>query len=766
MTGNARVVGARSTRVDAVEKVSGRARYVDDLEPAGTLHCKVAVSAYPHAEILSIDVAAAREMPGVVAVLTAKDVPGENQIGVSVADQPLLATTRVRMLSDRIALVAADTLEQAAAAARAIRVDYRELPVVRGTDEAVAPGTIALHEGGNVQTRKRVIKGDTAQAFEKAQLILENEFESGYQEHAYLETNGVLAIPEPDGGVTVHASAQAPFYVQKAVARVLGLDLSRVRVIQATTGGGFGGKEDYPSEPAACAALLARATGRPVKLVYTRGEDIAWSSKRHAMKIRNKLGVDAEGKLVAAQVHIACDAGAYTGLSAIVSERANSTAIGPYRSPAVRVDTDVIYTNNLFGGAFRGFGTPQVTFAMETQLDELAEKLGISPAEIRRRNMLGVGDQTATCQPLRESAPGLKVLEAALERSGYEAKRQEMLAFNRSSPTLKKGIGIGCCFYGCCLHAGGQYLEGSGALLHVRPDGSVQVAIGGTEIGQGAFTVAAQLVAQELGLPVSRVRVMPTSTESVPDSGPTVASRTTVMSGNAALDAARRVRARMLEVAAKKLALPVAELAVVAGGFGRPGGPALIGFQDAIKACIERKVNLTSEGWYAPPRKEFDPQTGLGEAYSTYCFGTQIAEVEVDLRSGRTRVVRFTAAHDVGQAINPAMLEGQVEGGVVQGMGWALMEELKLKDGRCLNANFTDYLIPTFLDAPPVDVLFIEDPYSAGPYGAKGIGEPSLIPAAAAIANAVSLATGHRFRKLPLTPERVLLELEAAGKLP
>jgi CO/xanthine dehydrogenase Mo-binding subunit len=761
-----RTVGAPAPRVDALEKVTGRARYVDDLEPAGTLHCKAVVSAHPHAEVLSVDVSAAQGMPGVFAVLTAKDVPGQNQIGAAVADQPLLVEKRARMLSDRIALVAADSLENAVAAVRAVKVSYRELPVIPGVDQAVAEGAFPIHETGNVQTRKRVIKGDAPAQFEKARLVLENTFETGYQEHAYLETNGVLAIPEPDGGVTVHASAQAPFYVQKAVARVLGLELAQVRVIQATTGGGFGGKEDYPSEPAACAALLARATGRPVKFVYTRSEDIAWSSKRHAMKVRNKLGVDSEGRLVAAQVHIACDAGAYTGLSGIVSERANSTAIGPYRSPAVRVDTDVIYTNNLFGGAFRGFGTPQVTFAMETQLDELAEKLGLSPAEIRRRNLLGVGDETATRQLLRESAPGLRTFEAALEKSGYERKRAEFAQFNDTSRHLKKGIGIGCCLYGCCLHAGGQYLEGAGALLHVRPDGSVEVAVGGTEIGQGAFTVVAQLVAQELGLAVAKVRVMPTSTEHVPDSGPTVASRTTIMSGNAALDAARRIRARMLDVAGHKLGIPAAELTLGEGGVSKPNGLPLASFLDVVKACIDRKVNLTSEGWYAPPRKEFDPQTGLGEAYSTYCFATHVAEVEVDLRSGRTRVVRVTAAHDVGKAINPTMLEGQIEGGVVQGMGWALMEELKLKDGRCLNPNFTDYLIPTTLDAPAVDALLVEEPYSAGPFGAKGIGEPSLIPAPAAIANAVSLAVGHRFRTLPLTPERVLTELEAAGKLP
>ncbi|HEX4620827.1 MAG TPA: molybdopterin cofactor-binding domain-containing protein, partial [Myxococcaceae bacterium] len=569
------------------------------------------------------------------------------------------------------------------------------------------------------------------------------------------------AVPEQDGMLTVHASAQCPFYIQKAVARVLATDLASIRCIQATTGGAFGGKEDYPSEPAACAALLARATGRPVKLVYDRTEDILWSSKRHPFKIVHRLGVDAEGRITACAVTLYCDAGAYNGLSAVVAERANATALGPYRVANVQVDTFVVYTNNLFGGAFRGFGSPQVTFAMEAQLDEAAAAVGISPAEIRRRNLLKVGDATATSQVLPESVGALETLEAAVERSGFEAKVRELAAFNAGSAQVKKGIGIGCCMYGCCLHAGGQFLEGSGSLIHVRPDGSVNVAIGGTEIGQGAFTVVAQLCAEELGCVLANIHVVPVNTDLVPDSGPTVASRTTVMSGNAVLDAARQLKARMLEVAAQKLDVAREKLVVRDGAFSSPGTLKRLAFKEVAKACYERKVNLTAEGWYAPPRKEWNEAMGVGEAYSVYCFATQVAEVTVDLRSGRVRVDKVTAAHDVGKAINPATLVGQVEGGVVQGLGYALMEELKVVDGKCLNPNFTDYLIPSAVDAPPIDTLLVELPFSRGPYGAKGVGEPSLIPIAAAIANAVSFACGRRFTHIPLTPERLLLELEA-----
>lgn len=757
------IVTTPAARVDAVDKVRGMAKYVDDLDFPGLLHCKVVTSAHAHAEVLSIDTSEAAASPGVLAVITAKDIPGENQIGVSTSDQPLMVAVggKARMMADRIALVAADTLENARAAAKKVKVTYRVLPTVSDVEKALAEDAPAIHEKGNLLAKKQVIKGDMDAGWKAAVTIVEGSYSTGYQEHAYLETNGVIAVPEQDGMLTVHASAQCPFYIQKAVARVLGTDLAAIRCIQATTGGAFGGKEDYPSEPAACAALLATKTGRPVKLIYDRAEDIAWSSKRHPMKIVHKLGFDAEGRLTACDVKLYCDAGAYNGLSAVVAERANATALGPYRVPNVRVDTYVVYTNNLFGGAFRGFGAPQVTFAMEAQLDEAARRMKLSPAEVRRRNLLRVGDATATNQVLPESVGGLETLEAAVARARYEEKLAEYAAFNQKSRHVKKGIGVACCMYGCCLHAGGQFLEGSGSLVHVRADGSVNVAIGGTEIGQGAFTVVAQLAAEELGVPLTSIRVVPVNTDLVPDSGPTVASRTTVMSGNAVLDAAKQLKEKLLQVASEKLDLPREKLVLRDGKvLTAEGGPTRLSFKDLAKYCYERKVNLTAEGWYAPPRKEWNEEMGVGEAYSVYCFATQIAEVTVDLRSGRVKVDHVTAAHDVGKAINPATLEGQVEGGIVQGMGYAIMEELKVVDGKCLNPNFTDYLIPSAVDAPSVDTVLVELPWSRGPYGAKGIGEPSLIPIAAAVANAVSFACDHRFRHIPITPERLLTAME------
>lgn len=760
------VVTTPAPRVDAVDKVRGTARYVDDLSWTGMLHAKVLTSSHAHAEVLSIDVSEAARSEGVFAVLTAKDIPGENQIGVSTADQPLLVARKARMMADRIALIAADTPEHAAAAAAKVQVRYAPLPVVSSVEEALRPDAPLVHEGGNLLAKKQVIKGDIAQGFRESVVVVEGEYETGYQEHAYLENNGVVAVPEGDGGITLYASAQCPFYIQKAVARVLGKELAAVRCVQTTTGGAFGGKEDYPSEPAACAALLAMKTGRPVKLVYDRREDILWSSKRHPMRVRHRLGFDADARLVACEIRIDCDAGAYNGLSAVVAERANATAPGPYRVPHVRVDTFVVYTNNLFGGAFRGFGSPQVTFAMEAQLDEAAARFGLSPAELRRRNLLKVGDETATGQLLPESVGGVETLEAAVARSDFEARSKALAEFNAKSPFVKRGIGLGCCMYGCCLHAGGQFLEGSGALLQVLQDGSVSVAIGGTELGQGAFTAVAQLAAEALGCALKAVRVGAVDTALVPDSGPTVASRTTVMSGNAVLDAAQKLAVRLREAAAQKLGVEPERVRAQDGWFSVDGGIQRLSFAQVAKAAYERKVNLAAEGWFTPPRKEWNEALGRGEAYSVYCFAAQVVEVEVDLRTGAVRVERVTAAHDVGRAVNPAGVVGQIEGGVVQGMGYALMEELKVVDGKCLNPGFTDYLIPSAPDAPAhIESVLVELPWSLGPYGAKGIGEPALIPIAAAIANAVSFACGHRFRRLPLTPERLVLSLaDEAGR--
>jgi CO/xanthine dehydrogenase Mo-binding subunit len=732
------VVGADVPRVDAHDKVTGRTRYIDDMELPGCLEAALVIGGVPHGLLEGVDVSAARGMPGVVAVLTAADLPGANQIGCVRPDQPLLAADRVRFVADRVALVAAETRDEAHAAARAVRVDVRELPAVTDPVAALAPGAPEIHPGGNLAVHQKVRRGDPDGAFAAAPVVLERSFTVNYQEHAYMEPQGVAAVPGTDGSMTIYASLQCPHYIQGAVARVLGVPLAKVRVVQAPTGGAFGGKEDYPSEPAACAAVLAVHTGRPVRLVYDRAMDVLASTKRHRMQMKIGVAAETDGTLLAVRATLHVDAGGYLGLSSVVSERANCSVTGPYRVPNSFVDTLVVYTNNLFGGAFRGFGTPQTTFAMEAMIDLLAAETGVDRVTLRRRNLLAEGEPTITGQEIPPSYPAAETLDALLERAGFDDAVAAAEAFNATARWRRRGVGLATSMYGCGLHAGGQHLEGSGALVQVHQDGSVNVTIGGAELGQGAYTMAAQIAAEGLGAPMDAVRVLPTDTARVPDSGPTVASRTTIMSGNAVRNAAAAV-ARELDAAA------------TAAGLGADAS-----FRERAAAAWRRKANLAASGWYAPPPKPWDIETGQGIAYAVYCFGAHVVEVEVDLVTGETRVLRMVAGHDVGRAIHPQMLVAQAEGGMVQGMGWALSEDLILVDGRCPSPGLSDYAIPTTLDAPAMDVVLVEAPYPDGPYGAKGIGEPSLITAPAAVAAAVSHALGRTLDRLPLTPQTLL----------
>jgi len=764
-----RVVGQPGLRVDAVTKVDGSARYIDDLRFPDMLYAAVRTSDLPHAEVLRIDVTDAQQVPGVVVVATFRDVPGQNQVGCVRPDQPLLVETRARWIGDRVALIAATDAATAQAAARVVKIDAVPLPGVFDVEQALVTGAPALHAGGNQIEEFRIERGDVERAMRQADVVVENRYVAPWQEHAYLETQGVIAVPER-GGMTVYGSMQCPFYVQSAVARLLGLPMSRVRVVQTITGGAFGGKEDYPSEPACCAALLAHKSGRPVKFVYNREQDIQWSTKRHRMVILHRLAARHDGTLLGADIEILVDAGAYCGLTGIVAERANSSSIGPYLVPNVRVYTRTIYTNNPFGGAFRGFGAPQATLAHEGQLDALAERLGRDPLDLRRQNAVRPYAVTAWGEKLAPPVEYLDTLAAAEKMANWKVLRAQVEAHNQAGGRTRLGLGVGSCMYGSCLHAGGQHLEGCGALAQVHKDGSVSVAIGLTEMGQGAATVAARIAAEILGVEAAQVEVLPTDTALVPDSGPTVASRTTPMAGHAVADAARQLRAQLLPVAAGLLGCRASQVEF-AGGWVRGAGRKKLTFAEVAMAAFRAKVHLAASGWYAPPRKKHDRTTGLGQPYSAYAYATQIALVEVDLVTGAACAKKFFCAHDVGRAIFPEGVRGQIEGGAVQGMGYALTERLVVRDGRILNPNFTDYLIPTIHDMPEVAIALIETGdeggakghgtanQAKGPYGAKGIGEPSLIPAPAALANAVSHALGVRMTELPLLPDVIMAEI-------
>lgn len=756
-------------RKDGLPKVDGEALYVDDMVLPGMLHAAIATSEHPHAWLDAVDVSEAENAPGVVCVVTAEGVPGENQIGVSRPDQPLLAEKKVRWYGDRLAIIAAETPRQAREAAKLVKARYRPLPGVFDVEEALAPDAPRLHEDnpkGNLCAKGCVYKGDPKRAMKGADIVIEETFDFGMQEHAYLETQGCVAVPERDGRITIYASMQCPFYVQEAVANILGLPFARVRVIQTTTGGAFGGKEDYPSEPAACAAVLAWKTGRPVKLIFNRSEDIRWSSKRESQRVRHRIGAKKDGTLVAMEIDVFVDAGAYAGLASVVAERGNASAVGPYRVPHVRVDTHTVYTCNAFSGAFRGFGHPQVAVATESQLDELARRLGMSPVELRRKNLLRPGDVTATGEKLAAPVEALETLERAVELMRFDEVKERIRAHNEAGGRTRLGLGVSTISYGCLLHAGGQHLEGAGALVQVHRDGSVSVAVGNTEMGQGALTVLARIAKDALGCDFDAVETRLVDTDLVPDSGPTVASRTTTMSGNAVLDACRQLREELLPVAARLLKATPKDV-VMEDGVAR-AGRRRVSFVDVVNAAYLEKRHLLKAGWYAPPRKAWDPKTGQGQPYSAYAYATHVALVEVDTYTGRTRVKKVCAAHDVGRALYPDGVAGQVEGGVVQGMGYAIMERLKQVEGKILNPNFTDYIIPSALDAPEIEMVLLESRgvgkgQAAGPEGAKGVGEPSLIPICAAVGNAIADAVGKRVVQMPFMPELVSEALGEAG---
>ena len=728
------IVGQRIPRPDAPDKVTGAALYVEDLDFAGSLVGRVLRSPHAHARVARLDVSRARGLPGVSAVLTARDIPGQNLIPLIQPDWPVLAAEFVRHVGEGVALVAAETREAAEAALAAVVIEYEPLAPLLDMEQALASGEVMAHW--------KIRRGDAAVALSRGDLVVvEGTYHTPYQEHAYIEPNGMIGVPDGQGGVVVYGSMQCPFYVQKAVASALGCELNKARIVQTVTGGGFGGKEDAPSAPGAQVALLAQATGRPVRLILTREEDMAVMSKRHPGRVRMRTGATRDGELVAVDVDYLLDGGAYATLSPVVLFRGTVHAAGPYRVPNVKVDSRVVRTHKVPCGAFRGFGEPQVVFACESQMDLLAERLGMDPLELRRRNALRKGDETVTGHKVTESVGFEEVLTKVAQSAEWESKRASYAA---SSGVVRKGIGLAACYYGVGLGAMGKHLNPAGANVVVHGDGSVTVAVGTTEIGQGMVTVLTQIAAEALGCPVELVRVVEADTSRVPDSGPTVASRTTVMSGNAIRDAAAKIRAAM-------------EPVIADSG---------LSWKDAVAMCVQKQVGLAAHGWAVPPATTFDLLTGQGEAYICYSFSANIVEVEVDTETGETRVLRVHSGHDTGRVINPTTGEGQVEGGVVQGLGYALVEEHATKDGRILNDQFSTYIIPTTLDTPEIRSILVEAEFPWGPYGAKGLGETPIIAVAPAVTNAIHHAVGVRLSEIPATPERVWAALRAKAASP
>jgi CO/xanthine dehydrogenase Mo-binding subunit len=748
-------VGSSVARNDALEKVRGTVKYIDDYKFGGMLYGATVRARVPHARIKSINLAPAKAIDGVFGVYTYKDIPGKNTVPLVFNDYPLLAEDKVVFYGQPIALVAAETLEAARFAAGKVEIEYEELTPVLDVHQSLKKDAPRVYGKDNIIKKFDIIKGDVKKGFKEADVIVENVFTTNYQVHTYLEPQGMIAYPEPDDSMVVYGSMQCPFYIHDALAMVLGIPHNKVRIVQTTTGGGFGGKEDVPSVVAGHAALMAYLSCRPVKLVYTREEDFHSMSKRHPSYVEIKYGAKKDGRIVAAQVRYILDGGAFSTLSPIVLWRGAVHAAGPYIIPNVKIEALAVATNKVPCGAYRGFGQPQASFANESLIDELAAKLSMSPLELRLKNMLKIGSRTATGQKITESCGFDKVISEVIKKSEWEKiyKKDK----DNSDSKIKTGIGIAASFYGVGLGAGGKYIDRAGSYVQVQKDGTVLVAIGNTELGQGVFTVVSQITAETLGVPYKCVKVMRPDTTRVPDSGPTVASRSTLMSGSAAMNASKTIRANLDKMVLKILKVKTGKVFSDGKNYYIEGKPSKkISYLDAVKQCYAERIHLSCSGWYTGEDVSFDQKTGQGNAYYTYTYSASVVVVEVNTETCEVRVKKIVSGHDIGKAVNPLLCQGQIEGGVIQSMGYALTENLVLKNGIIQNPNFAGYLIPTPSDIPEIIPVIVEEPYKAGPYGAKGLGEPPMITPATAIINAINNATGWRARHLPATPEQLL----------
>ncbi|MBN2406253.1 MAG: xanthine dehydrogenase family protein [Elusimicrobia bacterium] len=741
-------------RVDARIKVSGKARFIEDVEFANMLHGATIRSPIPHGRIASIvNLEKIRNMPGVRAVVTANDIPGENIVPFVKQDYPCLAPDEVKFHGQAVALVAAETVEEARSAARSAEFEYEEYPAVFDAVQAMKPD--AVHVGGedNVHSYFRIRKGDVDKGFREADVIVEGVFNNKHQVHCYLENQGVVAVPESGGGISVYGSMQCPFYVQNALVKVTGIRYSGIKVVQTVTGGGFGGKEDVPSILASHAALLALRTQRPVRIIYDREEDFISMSKRHPARTRVKYGATKEGKITACEAEYIVNGGAFCTLSPIVAWRGVVHISGPYDIPNVKADSYAMATNTVPCGAFRGFGQTQANFANECLMDELAEKLDMDPVELRKRNILKTGSRTSTGQVIGESCGLEETLIKAAEKINFKQH------FGRDKGIRKKGMGISTTFYGVGLGAEGEYFAKAGAQVYVKEDGSVIVAIGNVEMGQGSNTVFNRICADTLGCPYESVEVLQPDTTRVPDSGPTVASRSTMVGGRAVLDAARQVCDTFRKVAADKLGVKPFDIEVDAVDSRYRCSRGEMSYFEVVNEAYRRREKVAAQGWYRVEGCTFDQETGQGNPYSVYTYSANACEVEVDTETGQVTVTKFAAAHDIGKAIHMISAEGQIQGGTVQAIGYALHENLVLENGRILNPSLTGYTVPTSLDACDVIPIIVEHPHGEGPFGAKGLGEPPMIGSAAAILNAIYDATGIRFRHTPCLPEDIVKEL-------
>lgn len=745
------IIGTLQIRPDAVEKVTGEALFTDDLHFEGMLHARVKRAGIPHGIVLGIDITKARQIKGVEAILTAQDIPGEHNHGLVIPDWPTMVAVgeRVRTQGDAIAIVAAVSREIASQAIDSIEVDYDLLPVISDAVLARHEDVAALHPKGNLLKHIKVRKGNVAQGFSESDVILEHTFTTAITEHAFIEPECSIARLTPEGRIEVYVGSQIAYADRNQIARALNRPEEQVRVIGMLVGGGFGGKEDIAGQ--IHAALLAQATGRPVKLLFDRHESFLVHPKRHATQIRVKIGARQDGRLSAMETELYGDTGAYASLGEKVMTRATTHSAGPYDIPHARADCYAMYTNNPPAGAFRGFGVTQSCFAVESMMDMLAEQLGMDPVEVRRINALRLGSVTNTGQTLSESVGLLECLERVNAEMHRRAGDNPFVSrIVEGAPYLRRAWGIALAYKNTGLGDGAP--DKATAEVELCSDGVLEVRISSAEIGQGLVTVLQMIVAQEFNTTVNHVRVLLSDTDLTPDGGPTTASRQTYVSGNAARGAALTLRQAITATLAEKYDVPPDMVQFVEG---------LVHVNGHSIQMESVSKEMRSEG--RPPRALYEywaPATQpLGEGgnmHFAFSFAAQAAEVEVDTRTGEVRVLQVIAANDVGKVLNPLGMQGQIEGGVMMGVGNALTEHFIVEDGRIVTDRLARYRIPSIVHTPEIYSIVVEHPTAEGPYGAKGVGEISSIPTTPAITNAIYNAVGVRVERLPVDQEDIL----------
>lgn len=761
-----RYIGKSIERVDALDKVMGRTRFVSDMRLPGMLVARALRSTMPHARILRIDLAPALRVPGVVAGITGEDFVDYGRFGFPVKDMFMLAHERVRYVGDAIAALAAEDEDALEEGLKAIVVELEPLQGVFDPRQALEPDAPLVGETdwdaeeyprGNRLTKHVVRLGEPDAILAGCAVTLDESYSTMHQEHAYIETEGALAAPWPGGtGVTVYAACQSPFIARNNLIQTLGLNAEDVRIIQPPVGGAFGGKDDLEYQTAGQVAKLALIAGRPVRMTFPREESMIASYKRDAMQMRIRLGAEPDGKLRAAKIEAWVDSGAYASITPFTAWRSSIHAMGPYRYEACHVDVDVAYTNNGYSGAFRGFGNTEVCAGIEQAVDEIADRLGMDPIDLRLHNCLRAGDSTPHGQKLGDDVVLAECLETVRRISDWDRKRQAFGLHGRAPEPgeIVRGVGTAAVFHGMSLGAEGADFAVSS--IGVEQDGCITLTSGLTDYGTGSRTVFTLIAAETLGLHPRHFHMLLPDTDTAFDSGPTVASRSTVLGGNAVRVAAMRLDNLMIRAAADLFGCLDAQVSrdgeLYIGPSEEPAS-----FEDVLEHARRMGLTLSAKGRWDAPDNHWSFESGTGKPYFAYHYGAQVAQVSVDTGTGKVEVEGIWAVHNPGKVIFPAGALGQLYGGITQGLGYALLERVDYDNGYLQTTNFDEYLIPTAVDVPEIVGAFVEKPFAPGPFGAKNLGEPGMVPAAPAIINAIYHACGRRVRNLPANLERVLI---------